>query len=198
MKPPKWLWTLIITLVVLDFIGLGLNFFSEHRVLGDIANFSLVLTLAMLLVYAYYTYLLAKEAWTPSASFALKTDPNNPYHFAFLIKSYSKVSLECWCNLNPTVYGQAVSLAGFYGGQSSFDLQPFGTVNGVFCIEDILSKTNRTLKEMDEMAGSGHGKEQLYLDIEFWYNPIGTNSVTRNPRQPHYFDFTRRVIVADF
>jgi hypothetical protein len=76
--------------------------------LGDIANFALILTLAAVLVYVYYTYLLAKDAWTPSASFVLEAYADDPYHFAFLIWNHSKVSLNYWCNLNATIYGQAV------------------------------------------------------------------------------------------
>lgn len=198
MKLPKWLWGLIFLLVILALVGLAVRLFFECQILGDIANFALVLTLAAVLVYVYYTYLLAKDVWTPSASFALKPYSNDPYHFAFLIQNHSKVSLKCWCNLNATVDGQSVSLGGFYSGQSSFDLQPFGGGNGHFDIQDILAKANRNLQEMKQMAGSNNPKEQLYLNIEFWYSPIGADIVIRNPRQPHYFDFTRGVIVADF
>lgn len=198
MKLPKWLFILILVLVMLGFVGLGLSLFSRCRILGDIANFALVLTLAAVLVYIYYTYLLAKDAWTPSASFALKAYPSDPYHFALLVQNHSKVSLNCWCNLNATVYGQAVSLGGFYSGQSSFDLQPYGGGNGHFDIRDILAKANRSLEEMKRLAGSSNPKEQLYLNIDFWYNPAGANIVIRNPRQPHYFDFTRDVMVTDF
>lgn len=108
MKLPKGLWTLILVLAILGFVGFGFRLFSNYQILGDIANFALILTLAAVLVYVYYTYLLAKDAWTPSASFALEAYPNDPYHFAFLIRNHSKVSLKCWCNLNSTVYGQVV------------------------------------------------------------------------------------------
>lgn len=198
MELPKWLWTLILVLVILGFVGLGLRLFSGYQILGDIANFALILTLAAVLVYVYYTYLLAKDAWTPSASFALEAYPDDPYHFAFLIWNHSKVSLNCWCNLNAAVYGQVVSLRGFYGGQSSFDLQPFGRANGHFHIKDILARANRNLQEMQQSAGVSNPKGQLYLNIEFWYRPVGGNIVIRNPRQPYYFDFQREIMVADF
>lgn len=198
MKFPKWLWTLIFTLVILGFVGLGLRLFGGCQLLGDIANFSLVLTLAAILVYVYYTYMLAKDAWTPSASFELIPLSNDSYHLIFLIRNHSKISLRCWGNLNATVYGNPVFLGGFYSGQSSFDLQPFGSGRGHFDIRDILSRANHTLEEMRERAGSDNPREQLYLNIEFWYSPIGTDMVIRNPRQPHYIDFARDIIVVDF
>lgn len=198
MKVPKLLRIAICVIVVSGFVGLGFRLYGKCQILGDIASFALILTLAVLLAYAYYTYLLARDTWTPSASFVLQALPNDPYHFGFYIQNYSKVSLNCWCNLNATVYGQAVSLGGFYSGQSSFDLQPFGSVRGHFDIRKILAKANRNLQEMKQSAASSDPKEQLYLNIEFWYNRICEKSVTRNPRQPHYFDFARDVIVADF
>lgn len=198
MNLPKWLLIIIFVLVILGLAGLCLRIFSECQILGDIANFALILTFAAVLVYVYCTYLLAKDAWTPSASFALKAYPNDPYHFAFLIQNHSKISLNCWCNLNATIYGQTVSLGGFYSGQSSFDLQPFGSGNGHFDIRDILVKANCNLQDMKQSAEPSNLKKQLYLNIEFWYSPIGVYKVTRNPFQPHYFDFTRDVIVADF
>ena len=199
MKHPKWLLILIFALVILAFVGAGFTLFSGHRPLGEIANFALVLTLGAILAYVYYTYLLAKDAWTPSASFALKAYPNDPYHFSFQIQNHSKVSLNCWCNLNATVYGQSISLGGFYSGQSSFDLQPFGGGNGHFDIRDILVTANRTLDDMKQGAGADDPKKQLYLNIECWFNPVGRkSSMTRNPRQPHYFDFKRDIMVTDF
>lgn len=167
--------------------------------LGQIADLALVLTLAALVVYCYYTYLIAKDASTPSAAFSLVKLQDSPYHFAFLIHNHSKLSLRCWCRLNPTVYGQQVMLGGFYGGETSFDIQPYGTVNGHFNLAmDILSKVGRTPDEMKEKATRSDVKQQLYLDIEFWYQPYGSSHIVRNPKQPHYFDFARDVLVTDF
>lgn len=198
MKIPILLWVLIVLLIVSSLVGLCLGLFTQCRILGQIADFALVLTLVAVLFYVYYTYMLAKEAWTISASFALVPIPNNPYHFIFLISNHSKHSLHCWCKLNPTVYGQPVILDKFYGGESSFDVQPFVVANGHFDIKNILAAVNRTIEEMRQKAVSANPKEQLYMNIEFWYSPIGTNIVIRNPRQPHYFNFVKEQLVADF
>ncbi len=199
MKLPWWLKILILALAMLALVGGVFTLFSGYRPLGEIANFALVLTLGAILLYVYYTYLLAKDAWTPSASFALEPYPKDPLHFAFVIQNHSKVSLNCWCNLNATVYGRSISLGGFYSGDSSFDVQPFGRAMGHFHLGDILDRAGRTLVEMRESAQSSDPKQQLYLNIDFWFNPVSSkSSITRNPRQPHYFDFTRGIMVADF
>jgi hypothetical protein len=190
--------SVVIALIVVALLGLVLRLAGEEQILGDVADVALVLTLAALLVYVYCTYALAKDAWTPSASFALAPYPDDCYHFAFLIHNHSKFPLKCWCNLNATVNGRPVSLEGFYGGKSSFDLQPFGGGSGHFDVRDILAKAGADLDEMKREAPSGNAKQQLYLNIEFWYAPGDPRAITRNPRQPHYFDFECSQMVADF
>ncbi len=168
------------------------------NILQHVANLAIVLTLAAVLVYVYYTYLLAKEAWTPSAAFALQRYPDEPYHFALILSNHSKLSLHCWCRLNAKVYGQLVSLGGFYDAEHSFDVQPFGAAMGHFKIADLLAKANRTIEAMRQETPTSGMKDRLYLNIDFWYTPVGSKKETRNPRQPHYFDFNRDVMVADF
>ena len=198
MKTPSILFISVIVLIILALGGLALELLCGLQILREIADFSLILTLAAVLLYVYYTYLIASEAWIPSASFVLKPYPNKPYHFAFIIKNYSKVSLQCWCRLNVTVYGQSVPSSGFYGGKHSFDFQPFGGGNGHFDIQDLLSPAGYNIQQMKQAANSNNTKTQLYLNIEFWYNPVGSKLKTENSRQPHYFDFVNDVMVADF
>jgi hypothetical protein len=74
-----------------------------------------------------------------------------------------------------------------------------GIGSGHFDIRKILEKVNRSLKEVKDAAPfKDNPKQQLYLNIEFWYNPVGKDKKVHNPRQPHYFDFLNEVIVADF
>lgn len=194
MKTPLILSMFVIILVILALIGL----LCEPQFLSKIADVSLIITLAALSLYVYYTYLIAKEAWIPSASFALVPYPNMPYHFAFVLRNHSKKSLQCWCKLNVKIYGKSIPSSGFYGGQHSFDLQPFGGGNGHFDIQNLLSPAGYNIQQMKQAANSNNTKTQLYLNIEFWYNPVGSKLKTENSRQPHYFDFINDVMVADF
>jgi hypothetical protein len=198
MKNPCWLNLVVICLVALGIGAAVVSIVCGPQALQVITNLAVVLTLAVLIIYAYHTYLLAKDAWTPSAAFVLEPYPSHPYHFLFLLQNHSKVSLQCWCNLNATVYGQPVALDGFYGGKTSFDLQPFGVATGHFDLSDILCKANRTVEEMKHKASPSDTKQQLRLEIEFWYNAFGSTSAVRNVKQPHYFDFVRDAMVADF
>lgn len=199
MKVPLWLTSLVTLLVLLGALSFICALRAQSNLLDHVADFALVLTLAALIIYSYYTYLIAKDAWTPSASFAIVQVPGSHHHFLFLIQNHSKMSLRCWCRLNPSVYGQQVELDAFYGGQTSFDVQPFGTAQGHFDLAtDILTKVGRTPQEMRQKVAPADIKRQLYLDIEFWYQPYGSSQVYKNVKQPHYFDFSSELLVADF
>ena len=198
MKIPWYLWCIICILLVFCILLFVQSKFICVTLPEEINEIAVLLTLIAVIIYVYYTYILAKDTWTPSASFLLKPYPQAPYHFLFLIQNHSKLPLNCCCKLNARVMGQQVELGKFYSGESSFDLQPFGAAHGHFDIKDIINKANKTLAEMKKLALTCDIKEPLYLDIEFWYNPIGTKKVTQNPKQPHYFDFKRDILVMDF
>lgn len=196
---PWWLKTWVLVLLALTVGGLAVPPACGSSFLGTIADAALIITLAVLSVYTYFTYVLARDASAVSASFALVPLPDDPYHFAFQLRNHGKTPLRCWCKLNPKVYGQIVVLGGFYGGQTSVDLQPFAVANGFFHVDrDILAKVGRTMEEMKTRASAVSPREQLYLDIEFWYEPYGGRQITRNPNQPHYIDFSHDALVADF
>jgi len=175
-----------------------MSFFFESSPLGNVGNFALMLTLVGLLCYVYYTYVLAKDTMTPSASFTLQHLPNDSFHFRFIIHNHSRLSLRCWCNLNLTVCGDPISLEGFYGGQSSFNVQPFGTANGHFDLRDYIRVAGETIQNLVSTTRPQNLQSQLRMDIDFWYVSVGSGVIVHNPRQPYYFDFIRREIVLDF
>jgi hypothetical protein len=197
MKLPRWLLASAFILFIAAFVGLVLKIFFKCQILSDIGDMALLLTLVVVMIYAYYTYLLAKDAWSPSASFSLHTEQGDLGHVFFVIQNFSKLSIKCWCRLNPRVCGNSVQMEGFYGGYSSFDLQPFGGGNGHFRIKDILDKASINLEDIKKRKVS-HPRERLYFGIDFWYKPVGSDFITNNPRQPFYYDFDAEGLVADF
>lgn len=182
--------------------GFGGFFFklaTGCNLLADIASLALILTLAVLILYTYYTYKIASEAWIPVASFSMERGQTIPYDVSFTIWNHSKFSLECWCKLNPSVCGQNVEMEGFYGEKSSWTLLPFSAVRGHFEISRILEKVGRTIQEMKEMSGTVDVKEQLYFRVVFYYYPVSRKrGKVSNPVQPYYFDFVRGTLVSDF
>ncbi len=198
MKLPKSLIAAIVLLLSMGVIGLLLKIFNNFEPLRDFADFALVLTLAALLAYVYFTYLLAKDAWTLSSSFILEPLPNDPYHLLFIINNPSKHTVDCWCNLHALVLDKPVSLGGFYNGEWPFTVQPMSGARGHFDIRGILEKAGHVLEDIEDMEYGTSTEKLLTLDIEFWYHPSANKSlIQRPPRQHYYFDFSRRIMVLD-
>jgi hypothetical protein len=198
MKMPLALKGLIILLIVAAIASMLTALLGRPNYLRVVSDFSLIATFITILFYVFYTYLLAKEAWTPSSKFELHQSPENKYVYIFLLFNHSKVPIRCWCNLNVTIRGKTIIADGFYGEKSSFDLQPYGGGTGILKLQDILAKDELTVDEAKRIALSYKPKEMLYMDIQFSYSTMDSTSKIKNPKQPHYFDFAREVLVADF
>jgi len=124
MKIPWSLKALIAILVLSGITAFALTLgCPSSQVPKAISDFTLLLTLIALLLYVYYTYVLARDVSTPSASITLIPFQPDPLQIMAIIHNSSKASLRCWCKLNSRVCGRPVSLEGFYGGKSSFDMQ---------------------------------------------------------------------------
>ena len=161
-------------------------------------DFALILTFIVLVFYAYYTYSIAREAWTPCVSFDVyKTRPQYTL-ITFEIKNHSKVAVQCWCKLNASVIGGPVSLPGFFNGETSFDVQPFSKVEGEFTYVDLLSKAGKNQGDLSKSRTDDNAKKLFCMDVEFWYNKVGEKEKIVSPKQPYYFDFVRGELVADF
>ncbi|MFH0951802.1 MAG: hypothetical protein V1838_01285 [Patescibacteria group bacterium] len=203
MKMPKIFLALIIILLIISIIFIALqNDFIEgvpFDLKANVSDFFLILTFIALLIYAYYTYLIAKDAWSPSASFYFQPHLGNQYYYDFFITNHSKLSLQCWCKLNATLNNQIINLGGFYSGESSFDVQPFAKVKGHFAIKYFLDKTSFTFDELEKIDNYRDLKNGLHLNIEFWYNPIqNKKDKIKNPSQPYFYDFKRKMFIAKF
>ncbi len=197
MNIPKWLKLIVFTVFILSLIGIVFDLFTDYEILGSIADLALIMSLLVLIIYAYYTYLLSKDAWTPSASIQLESDNQNPPHIRVSIQNHSKLSLNCWCNLKVTVFGEQIFLGGFYDGKSSFDLQPFGSGTGHFRIKKILKDADKSIDEMKKNATPENIKNQLNFELHFWYNPVGEKIKKENPILRYYFDFSSNRLIID-
>lgn len=196
MKLPKLLIAVMILLVGMGLIGLVLKAVTSCQILSDFSDFALILTLVVLLAYTYFTYLLAKDAWTLSSSFMLEPLPGDPYHFLFNINNPSKHTVNCWCNLHALVLDKPVSLGGFYNGEWPFIVQPMSGARGHFDIRGILERAGYVLEDIEDMENGTPTEKLLTFDIEFWYHPsTNKNLIQRPPRQHYYFDFSRKIMV---
>lgn len=193
MRLPRFLQGAIFVLILLAIIALVMSLTGKPKISSHLASFALLLTLAALIIYTWYTYLLAKEAWTPSASIKLQ-EFKDPYQFRFVLQSYCKLSLECWCKLNASVNEKSLPIGGFYNEQKPFTLQPFG-IGGtaVRNLREFVKGAGASVEELERTANDHNQKKQLRFDIEFSYNVWGTTEKKKNPNYPHYFDFRRKM-----
>lgn len=196
MKTPMLLKAVIGLLVFAAFASLIVPIFSAQLNAG-LTTFAAILTLAAVLAYVYYTFKLAQFNYLPSASLRL-VQYVPPDTIITRNKNYCRFSLECWGNINATVYDKPVPIPGFYGGESPWKLQPFDEHQGVFEISPILAKEGHTMQDMEKSAGQNNYKRQLRFEIDFCYVVPETGIRSSNIKIPYYFDFRSKRLVIDF
>jgi hypothetical protein len=169
----------------------------SNTIAKGLADLALWLTLAALVYYVYFTYLLARDAWSFNAAFAIVLISTG--HYWFLVTNRSKQMLECWCDLHATVLGQPALLGGFYSGQHPMLVQSDTIAQGHFKIEDILQTVNQNMASMRTLAEQGGLMTNLLrLEVEFWYYPVGQKRMSRRtPIMAHYYDFLDNKLVYD-
>lgn len=170
--------------------------------LSSIANLALVLTLLVLIRYAYDTYRIAEMTSIPSASleFTQVNREQHPFLLASFPKNHARVPLECWCNVHPTVMGQSVRLSGFYGGRQAWYLQPYQQPHGVLDLTSAVSAAGRPVSELQEAwttasEEGGTGRDILRLDVEFWYKTMDGRFESPHFWEGYYLDFDKRALV---
>lgn len=198
MRIPWWIKIIVSIFVVVGALGLYKAVRSEPWVLNCLGQFAIILTLAVLIVYTYYTQSHARAEWTPNASLNLVPAQDKPYLFRFVLKNYSKHSLQCRCNLNASISEVPFRVGGFFSGESSFDLQPFGEgACAAMDIRNLLAEQDLELEHIENEATDENHKKQFRFDIDFSYNILDSKDLVQNPRQPWFFDFRRKIWVLD-
>jgi len=128
----------------------------------------------------------------------MEVDTHNPYHIFFNMQNYSKVPIDCWCKLNPTVNDDNIELDNFYGGKSAFKLQPYGKAQGHFFLSDIVEKSSIKVENFEELPETQKTERYVYFKVEFFYNKIGSKEKYFNPIQPCFYSFHYHKIILDF
>lgn len=197
MKPDEAVRLAVVVLVATIVLGVVVHCSGMSGVVQTIANVALIATLGAVIAYVEYTRRIAEQPWLPSAGFALSMQ--GPSVVRFDLVNHCRLDLECWCRLNASVYGESVTVPGFYAGESSFRLQPYGAGHGHFeIIKDIVMQSKVTGSDLDADKDSANAKRKIRLNVEFWYHGPGGSPVGRNQTMPYYLDWERKVLVSDF
>lgn len=154
----------------------------------EIANLTLsAITLIVLIIYAYFTYVIAKDTTEPVASFHfnqyLKSTQLN-----FYIRNNSKIEIEVWGKIfvkNGDLIFQDKS--GFYGNKSSWILQPFTDGEGHI---DLKNLTNEKGIKLDTFINDGRIKNANII-FQIKYRKVGSKQWKKSSVQKYFFDFEK-------
>lgn len=107
------------------------------------------LSLIAFVVYAYFTYLIAKDTQKFFVSFMLHRDQENPSSkIIFSAINNSKSEVEVFSRVWSKVNGQIFTFkTGFYADNSAYPLQPFSQSGGSFDLNDLTNDSEMKLKD---------------------------------------------------
>lgn len=147
-----------------------------------------ILTLLGLGVYAYFTYLIAKDSYKPFVSFTLI--PYLGSHLNFSVVNKSKVEVEVFGKLWSKINNEYFDFKeGFYGNGHSWILQPFTEGFGHFNLMEITNK--RDVKLMDFIKENKVSLSECFFQIK--YRRIGSNKWKKSSPQKFVYNFDQNL-----
>ena len=143
--------TLMTLIIFAGILGLVLKHLADIDLLDDISAFALILTLASLVLYTYYTRQLAQSDYDPLAGFWLSLDDENSDRVILSVSNHCRRALNCWTKIEVTIRDQAFYLNGFYGGERPMFLQPLQIAVSSFQIrKDIVEQCRVSIGTLAE------------------------------------------------
>ncbi len=151
----------------------------------EIAKFILsILTFIALVLYAYFTYIIAKDVNEPFLSFTLNQGTFT--HLGFKVINKSKVEVEVFSKLRAKINDRFFEFReGFYGNKTSWILQPFTEGSGHFDLKDLVDSNEIRLEDLMQEVGTS----QLKLTLRIRYRKVGSNKWKKSSPQPYAYDF---------
>lgn len=145
-----------------------------------------ILTFLTLVIYAYFTYLIAKDVYEPLVSFTFNQISSS--HLGFNIINKSKVEVEVFGKLWSKKNNELFEFKkGFYGDEYPWILQPFTEGRGNFELKDIVNETGVKLKDFveDERISS------LKFIFQIKYKKVGGKKWKVSSPQKFIYDFNK-------
>jgi hypothetical protein len=109
---------------------------------------------------------------------------------AFALTNHTDYFIEATVNCNFKVYGESVEWPSAYDGSEIWDCLPYRTAQGIFKINEILSKKGKTIAQMVSERDEVNKMTQLTMFEEIAFkNELGRSR--KIPPRKWYFDFER-------
>ena len=142
------------------------------------------LSFIALVVYAYLTYLIAKDIYNPLISFSLKQIELN--HLGFTMVNKSKVEVEVFGKLWSNIKNEIFEFNdGFYGDKSKWILQPFTEGFGHFWLKDLKNKEGVNLDNFVKKKSIS----SINFNMQIKYRKVGRKKWTKTSPQNFVYDF---------
>ena len=166
----------------------------------EIANLILsVLTFIVLIIYAYCTYLIAKDVYVPFVSFSFKQisispTSKSPSHISFNMLNKSKVEVEVfgklWSKVEDKLFeGQG----GFYGNGYSWILQPFTEGFGHF---ELRGFNNKEGIELGKFVKTNK-IPSIKFNFQIKYRKVGSKKWKKSSPQKYAYNFDKELLWLD-
>lgn len=150
-----------------------------------------IATFIALVIYAYFTYLIAKDTYEPYVSFFVNQIPvssisPSPSHLGFNMSNKSKVEVEIFCKLWSKLNDEIFEFKnGFYGNNHQWILQPFTNGHGHFELKDISNKKGINLSNFLKK----NNIPSLRLFIQIKYRKVGSKKWKKPSPQKYIYNF---------
>jgi len=154
-----------------------------------IANFILsVLTFIALVLYAYFTYLIAKDVYEPFVSFAFSQISNSHLRFDLVNKSKTEVEVygKLWSKINNRLFEFK---EGFYGNGHPWILQPFTAGNGHLELKNLVNEEGKRLAHL--IKSEDISSMDFFFQIK--YRKIGGAKWKKSTPQKFAYNFKKNL-----
>lgn len=143
-----------------------------------------ILTLIGLGIYAYFTYLIAKDTQEPFISFILTQIEDSHTHFSMTNKS--KVEVEVLSKLWTKVNNQIFQFRnGFYADDTNWIIQPFTTGGGHFFIKDLTNDDGVNLEDYLSQINLN----SIDFNLQIKYRKVGSRNWKKSSPQNYIYNF---------
>jgi len=153
----------------------------------EIANLTLAtLSFVALVIYAYFTYLIAKDVYEPFVSFTFSQIELS--HLRFSLVNKSKVEVEVFGKLWSKINNQLFEFKdGFYGNGHPWILQPFTEGHGHFELKDLVNDKGVKLAEFIK----NNKTSSLEFIFQIKYRKTGSNKWKKSSPQKFVYNFDK-------
>jgi hypothetical protein len=142
------------------------------------------LTFIALVIYAYFTYLIAKDTQEPFVSFVLIQLKFS--HINFRLTNRSKVEVEVLSKLWLKINGEIFQFKkGFYADDTNWILQPFTEGGGHFDLKNLKNSKGLSLEEFVKK----NKIDSINFNLQITYRKVGSKKWKKSSPQNYVFRF---------